>query len=54
MNRRNFLSSLLAASTLDPERLLWVPGAKMISVPKRYSNTRDYRIPFHSNCRNFR
>ena len=34
MNRRNFLSSLLAASTLDPERLLWVPGAKMTSVPK--------------------
>jgi len=36
MNRRNFLSILgtvAATAALDPERLLWVPGAKMISVP---------------------
>lgn len=37
MDRRGFLRSLLtgaAALTLDPERLLWVPGAKTISIPK--------------------
>lgn len=33
MNRRGFLASLLAAATLDSERLLWVPGRKTISVP---------------------
>lgn len=32
MNRRGFLSSL-AAAVLDPEKLLWVPGKKMISIP---------------------
>ncbi len=37
MNRRSFLSTLLggAAVALDPERLLWVPGKKLISIPKR-------------------
>ena len=34
MNRRFFLGSLLATATLDPERLLWVPGKKLISIPK--------------------
>lgn len=36
MNRRGFLSTLLggAAMALDPERLLWVPGKKLISIPK--------------------
>jgi hypothetical protein len=34
MIRRNFLSSLMSAVALDPERLLWVPGAKTISIPK--------------------
>jgi hypothetical protein len=36
MNRRGFLSALgvaLAGATLDPERALWVPGAKLISIP---------------------
>lgn len=36
MNRRGFLASLgigAAAFALDPERALWVPGAKTISVP---------------------
>ena len=36
MNRRGFLSVLSAVSAtavLDPERLLWVPGAKTISIP---------------------
>lgn len=34
MNRRLFLGSLLAAFALDPEKLLWRPGAKLISIPK--------------------
>lgn len=35
MTRRGLISTLLGAATLDPERLLWVPGAKVISIPKR-------------------
>ena len=34
MKRRGFLAALAASLTLDPERALWVPGAKLISVPK--------------------
>ncbi len=30
--RRGFLS-LFAAAAIDPERLLWVPGKKLISIP---------------------
>lgn len=36
MNRRSFLSSAIAsvaALAIDPERLLWVPGAKKIFIP---------------------
>lgn len=37
MIRRNFFRALLvaagAAPTLDPDRLLWVPGKKLISIP---------------------
>ena len=33
MNRRAFLASLLATAALDPEKLLWVPGARTIFVP---------------------
>lgn len=33
-SRRTFFASLAAALVLDPERALWVPGKKMISVPK--------------------
>lgn len=36
MDRRGFLSSVLggaAALALNPERLLWVPGKKLISIP---------------------
>ncbi len=33
MDRRAFLS-LLAGAILDPERLLWEPGRKSISIPK--------------------
>jgi hypothetical protein len=36
MNRRGFFGSLaaiLAGATLDPEKLLWVPRKKLISIP---------------------
>jgi hypothetical protein len=37
VNRRGFLSALIAAGTaaaIDPEKLLWEPGRKLISIPK--------------------
>lgn len=41
--RRNFLGLLsagaagaVAAAVVDPERLLWVPGKKLVSVPKPF------------------
>lgn len=36
MNRRGFLGMIAAglAAAVDPERLLWEPGRKLISVPK--------------------
>ena len=34
MNRRSFLSALAGAMVLDPERAIWRPGAKLISIPK--------------------
>ena len=33
MNRRGFLAALAAAFVTDPEKLLWVPGQKLISIP---------------------
>lgn len=36
MNRRGFLGAIAAAvagATLDPDRALWVPGRKLISIP---------------------
>jgi len=37
MKRRGFLglfAGAIAGATLDPERALWIPGAKTISIPK--------------------
>lgn len=34
MSRRSFLAAMAAAFVADPERLLWVPGQKLISIPK--------------------
>jgi hypothetical protein len=36
VNRRLFLGTLLgtAAAAADPERMLWTPGRKLISIPK--------------------
>lgn len=33
-SRRGFLAAVAAAFVVDPERLLWVPGKKLISIPK--------------------
>lgn len=34
MNRRGFLGALMATMVVDPEKLLWVPGKKLISIPE--------------------
>jgi hypothetical protein len=34
---RRALFALAAAAVLDPERLLWRPGAKLVSIPKAMS-----------------
>ncbi len=42
MNRRNFfgvMGGAVAALTLDPERALWVPGKKLISIPNPQRKT---------------
>ncbi len=33
VTRRGFFSLAAAAFALDPERALWVPGARLISIP---------------------
>ena len=46
MNRRTFFSLLgigAASAALDPERLLWVPGAKTISIPAPRTIWRPYQ-----------
>lgn len=35
IDRRSFLSALIATATLDPEKLLWIPGQKDFSFPDR-------------------
>lgn len=47
MDRRSFLSAIgltAATAVLDPERLLWVPGAKKIFIPPapKYFVSVDY------------
>lgn len=47
MNRRSFLALLasgVAGAALDPERLLWTPGARTIFVPPADGWTREGRI----------
>jgi hypothetical protein len=34
MTRRGLIGALIGAATMDPERLLWVPGRRGISIPK--------------------
>lgn len=33
MTRRGFIAAFAAAVALDPEKLLWRPGEKLISIP---------------------
>lgn len=42
MNRRGFIGSLLATAVIDPEKLLWVPGKKHISIPNRILHPGDW------------
>jgi hypothetical protein len=46
-SRRAFLG-LLAGAALDPERLLWRPGAKLISIPpaRRHTPSAHYAVFF--------
>ena len=49
MDRRSFLSLFGAAAigaTLDPEKLLWIPGQKTIFLPSAtsFAMIRDYDI----------
>lgn len=47
MNRRHFLSALaasVAGATFDPERALFVPGKKLISIPKPSSSLEVIRF----------
>jgi hypothetical protein len=34
LSRRGFLGALLGTAVLDPKRLLWIPGKKLISIPR--------------------
>ena len=34
MERRSFIAALMGTAVLDPERLLWKPGQKLISIPR--------------------
>ena len=52
LNRRGFLATLAAGLTLDPERALWVPGRKLISLSrKRYGYKRTGYFPPGCDCR---
>lgn len=54
MNRRGFLSFLGAAVVVvqaDPDRLVWTPGAKLISIPapddmRKLMSVTDYQNLF--------
>ena len=50
MNRRHFISVLGLGATLalDPERLLWVPGARKIFIPPPAETVRIRTIYFKS------
>lgn len=44
-SRRWFLGLLASALVLDPERLLWVPGKKTISIPRPQDTGTIITIP---------
>ena len=53
MTRRALLG-LLAAAALDPEKLLWIPGKKLISIPApaptpfKWPNGIDWKTGTHN------
>lgn len=52
LGRRGFLSVLMAAAVApDPERLLWTPGKKLISIPLISIPSAGYSIAFHKPYR---
>jgi hypothetical protein len=42
---RRALFAILAGAAIDPEKLLWRPGAKTISIPKQMSQ--GFPFPFY-------
>ncbi len=51
--RRSFLTSIatvLATATLDPEKLLWIPGQRHISIPAmvkpNFASRDQYACPY--------
>lgn len=52
MNRRGFLglfSGAAAALVLDPERALWIPGKKLVSIPKPMVGVTTEQLQFIIN-----
>ncbi len=48
LNRRGFFSTLAAVAAtaaLDPERLLWLPGKKLISIPAAITVSGEWTPP---------
>lgn len=46
-SRRGFLgllAGIAAGAVLDPERLLWIPGAKTISIPAPIVESAGWRV----------
>ena len=47
MKRRSFIGSIgafLSGAVLDPERLLWIPGAKIFSIPNLVDEFDDFDL----------
>ncbi len=47
MNRRGFLGAVagaLAGAVYDPERALWRPGAKLISIPSQLRVRHEFKL----------
>jgi hypothetical protein len=49
VNRRSFFAAIAGAFVIDPERALWVPGAKLISIPA--VNPRETLITLYLTAR---
>jgi hypothetical protein len=51
LSRRVFLGSLAAAFAIDPERALWVPGAKKLFIPPPHVT---YKLSLIKEVRRYR